>query len=74
MLPIVEFDGRSWFVDQRLKEFRGVWNPHKQVRFSFRSWRPDTERPGCTVVPISTGQFEAIGAASAVRGFGRTAE
>ena len=39
MLPIVEFDGRSWFLDKRLKEFRDVKNPHNRV--DFRSKRGD---------------------------------
>jgi hypothetical protein len=33
MLPIVEFDCRSWFVDGRLRQFRDVWNPHDYVDF-----------------------------------------
>jgi len=33
MLPIIECDGRSWFVDERLGEFRDIWNPHRRVAF-----------------------------------------
>jgi len=33
MLPMVECDGRSWFVDERLGEFRDIWNPHRRVTF-----------------------------------------
>ena len=33
MLPIIECDGRSWFVDERLGEFRDIWNPHRRVPF-----------------------------------------
>jgi len=31
MLPIVDVDGRSWFVDERLAEFHDVWNPDRRV-------------------------------------------
>ena len=33
MLPIIECDGRSWFVDERLCEFRDIWNPDRRVPF-----------------------------------------
>jgi len=33
MLPTIECDGRSWFVDERLGEFRDIWNPHRRVVF-----------------------------------------
>ena len=33
MLPIVEYDGRSWYVDQRMREFRGVRAAHDRVNF-----------------------------------------
>jgi hypothetical protein len=32
-LKIVEFDGKKWFVDFRLEEFRNVYNPHERVSF-----------------------------------------
>ena len=32
-LPIVEFLGKNWFVDERLKEYREVDNPHLHFRF-----------------------------------------
>ncbi len=40
MLPIMDCDGRSWFVDERLGQFREVWNPHHWVDFeSDQGWR-----------------------------------
>ena len=33
MLPIIECDRRSRFVDERLCEFRDIWNPHRRVAF-----------------------------------------
>jgi len=33
MLPIIECDERSWFVDKRLCEFRDIWNSHRRVPF-----------------------------------------
>ena len=33
MLPIVEYNGQSWFIDDRLGQFRVVWNAHDYVDF-----------------------------------------
>ena len=33
MLKIVEFDGKKWFADCRLKEFRNIYKPHERVSF-----------------------------------------
>ena len=27
-LPIVEYDGKKWFLDERLKQIRNIHNPH----------------------------------------------
>lgn len=39
MLPIVEYDGRSWFMDARLGQFRDVWNPSHFVDFDTEEGR-----------------------------------
>jgi len=33
VLPIVELDGKRYFKDERLGEFRNVENPHDVLRF-----------------------------------------
>ena len=32
-LKIVEFDGKKWYADCRLKEFRNIYKPHERVSF-----------------------------------------
>lgn len=36
-LPTVEIDGKTYFVDERLKEFRNVENPHDSIKMADRS-------------------------------------
>jgi len=35
-LPIIRFQGKLYFVDNRLEEIRNIYNPHD--RLSFRTW------------------------------------
>ena len=39
MLPIMEYNGQSWFMDERLGQFREVWNPHHYVDFDTEEGR-----------------------------------
>ena len=32
-LPIVNIDGKHYFVDERLKEYRETINPHNRIKF-----------------------------------------
>lgn len=32
-LPVVEIDGKLYFQDDRLKEFRATDNPHERITF-----------------------------------------
>ena len=32
-LPIVQIEGKEFFVDERLKEYRQTDNPHKRITF-----------------------------------------
>lgn len=32
-LPIVNIDGKHYFVDERLKEYRETSNPHNRIKF-----------------------------------------
>jgi hypothetical protein len=33
ILPIIKFDDRTWFVDERSGEFSQLWPPHRRVPF-----------------------------------------
>jgi hypothetical protein len=33
MLPIVTIKGRRYFVDERLREYRAIDNPHVRISF-----------------------------------------
>lgn len=33
MLPIVEIEGKKYFRDDRLHEFRNIYNPHERISF-----------------------------------------
>ena len=33
LLPMVRLDGIDYFIDERLEEFRAVWNPHYRAVF-----------------------------------------
>lgn len=39
MLPIVEYHGQSWFIDDRLGQFREGWNPHHYLDFDTEEGR-----------------------------------
>ena len=41
-LPIVEIDGKPYFQDDRLKEFRAVDNPHDRITFDDYDERDDS--------------------------------
>jgi hypothetical protein len=32
-LPIVKIESKHYFVDERLKEYREISNPHNRIRF-----------------------------------------
>jgi hypothetical protein len=34
MLDRIEFAGKEWFIDERLKELRNIQNPHERITFS----------------------------------------
>ena len=34
ILAVIEYGGRSWFVDRSLREFRDVQDPRRSVKFS----------------------------------------
>ena len=38
-LPVVEYNGQSWFMDLRLAQFRDVWNPSHYVDFDTEEGR-----------------------------------
>ena len=39
MLPMIEYNGQSWFIDDRLGQFRDVWNPGNYVDFDSEEGR-----------------------------------
>ena len=34
MLPVVRYERKLWFFDERLKQLRNIWNPHDFINLN----------------------------------------